>query len=207
MPEQKKIQNCNIRLIQQDFTDFEVEAIVYYAQPDLELGAGFGSAITRRGGQSIKKELDEIGSLSVTEAAITGGGDLKAKYIVHAVGPAFQEEQIEEKLHTTILTALKKAEEKEIRHIAFPPMGTGFYGIPLWDFSHTAEMIEGGRRQMQEYLDASRSVDRTDRFSSIRANWRRGVERTRRLASRIFASRWLLGRSLEDLSGSGKIRS
>jgi O-acetyl-ADP-ribose deacetylase (regulator of RNase III) len=131
MPEQKMIKNCNLRLIQQDITDFEIEAIVFYAQPNLELGAGFGSAITRRGGQSIKKELDEIGSLSVTDAAVTGGGSLKAKYIVHAVGPAFQEEQLEEKLHTTILTALKKAEEKGIRHIALPPMGTGFYGVPL----------------------------------------------------------------------------
>ena len=131
MPEQKMIQNCNLRLIQQDITDFEIEAFVFYAQPNLELGAGFGSAITRRGGQSIKKELDEIGSLSVTDAVVTGGGQLKAKYIVHAVGPAFQEERIEEKLQMTILTALKKAEEKEIRHIAFPPMGTGFYGIPL----------------------------------------------------------------------------
>ena len=131
MPEQKKIQNCELRLIQQDITDFEIEAFVFYAQPNLDLGAGFGSAITRRGGQSIKKELDEVGSLSVTDVVITGGGELKANYIVHAVGPAFQEEQIEEKLHTTILAALKKAEEKEIRHIAFPPMGTGFYGISL----------------------------------------------------------------------------
>ena len=146
MPEQKMIQNCSLRLIQQDITDFEIEAIVFYAQPDLELGSGFGSAITRRGGQSIKKELDEVGTLSVTDAVVTGGGDLKAKYIVHAVGPAFQEEQIEEKLHTTILTALKKAEEKEIRHIAFPPMGTGFYGVPL------ATSLDVMMRSFEEHL-------------------------------------------------------
>jgi O-acetyl-ADP-ribose deacetylase (regulator of RNase III) len=131
MPEQKKIQSCNLRLIQQDITDFEVEAFVFYARPNLELGSGFGSAITRRGGQSIGKELAGIGSLSVTEAAVTTGGSLKAKYIVHAVGPAFQEERTEEKLRTTILNSLSQAEKKEIRKIAFPPMGTGFYGIPL----------------------------------------------------------------------------
>ncbi len=146
MPEQKKIQNCNLRLIQQDITDFEVEAFVFYAQPDLELGSGFGSAITRRGGQSIKKELDEIGSVPLTGAVITGGGSLKAKYIVHAVGPAFQEEQIEEKLNTTILTALSKAEEKGIRQIAFPPMGTGFYGVPL------ATSMNIMTRAFEEYL-------------------------------------------------------
>lgn len=131
MPEEKKIHDCTLRLIQQDITDFEIEAFVFYAQPNLELGSGFGSAITRRGGQSIKKELDEIGSLPETKAAVTGGGSLKAKYIIHAVGPAFQEEQLEEKLRATIDNVLKLAEEKEIRHIAFPPMGTGFYGIPL----------------------------------------------------------------------------
>jgi O-acetyl-ADP-ribose deacetylase (regulator of RNase III) len=146
MPEQKKIRNCEFRLIRQDITDFEIEAFVFYARPDLELGSGFGSAITRRGGQSIKKELDAIGSLSVTEAAVTGGGQLKAKYIVHAVGPAFQEDRLAEKLHATILTALKKAEEKGIRRIAFPPMGAGFYGIPL------AESRDIMTRAFEEYL-------------------------------------------------------
>ena len=146
MIEQKMIQNCNLRLIQQDITDFEVEAFVFYAQPDLELGAGFGSAITRRGGQSIKKELDGKAPLSVTDAVVTGGGSLKARYIVHAVGPTFQEERIEEKLHTTILNALKKAEEKGIRHIAFPPMGSGFYGVPL------ATSRDSMMRAFEEYL-------------------------------------------------------
>lgn len=146
MPEQKMIQNCSLRLIQQDITDFEIEAFVFYAQPDLELGAGFGSAITRRGGQSIKKELDKIGPLSVTDAVVTGGGSLKAKFIVHAVGPTFQEEGIEEKLHKTILNGMKKAEERAIRHIAFPPMGTGFYGVPL------AVSLNIMMRAFEEYL-------------------------------------------------------
>ncbi|MBN2242242.1 MAG: macro domain-containing protein [Acidobacteria bacterium] len=131
MPEMKKIRNCELRLIRQDITDFEIEAFVFYARPDLELGSGFGSAITRRGGPVIKKELDAVGSLSITEAAVTGAGQLKAEYIVHAVGPVFQEERTEEKLHATVLNALKKAEAKGIRRIAFPPMGTGFYGVPL----------------------------------------------------------------------------
>jgi O-acetyl-ADP-ribose deacetylase (regulator of RNase III) len=153
MPEQKKIQNCNLRLIRQDITDFEIEAFVFYARPNLELGSGFGSAITRRGGQSIKNELDKIKSLPVTDAAVTGGGSLKAKYIVHAVGPAFQEEGIEQKLRTTILNALKRAEEKEIRRIAFPPMGTGFYGIPL------ATSRDIMMRTFQEYLSQNGKME------------------------------------------------
>jgi O-acetyl-ADP-ribose deacetylase (regulator of RNase III) len=131
MPECKKIQNCTLRLIQQDITDFEVEAFVFYARQDLALGSGFGSAIARRGGTAIKAELDKIGSLPLTEAIITGGGQLKAKYVVHAAGPTFQEEQIESKLRATILNALKRAEEKGIQQVALPPMGAGFYAVPL----------------------------------------------------------------------------
>jgi O-acetyl-ADP-ribose deacetylase (regulator of RNase III) len=131
MSEGKRIQNCNLQLIQQDITDFEVEAFVFYAEPNLALGSGFGSAIARRGGTSIKAELDKIESVALTDAVITAGGSLKAKHIVHAVGPTFQEEEIEQKLRVTILNALKRAEEKGIRQIALPLMGAGFYAIPL----------------------------------------------------------------------------
>ena len=61
------IQNCTLRLIQQDITDFEVEAIVFYARSDLALGAGFGSAITRRGGPAVKAELDKIAESAKNE--------------------------------------------------------------------------------------------------------------------------------------------
>ena len=132
MPESTSIHGCTLKLIQQDITDFEVEAIVFYARPDLALGSGFGSAITRRGGPSIKSELDKVGAIKPTEAVITTGGGMKTGYIVHAAGPAFQEAELEAKLRTTILNALRCAEEKGIRQIAFPPMGAGFYGIPLF---------------------------------------------------------------------------
>ena len=56
---------------------------------------------------------------------------LKAKYIIHAVGPRFKESNMEEKLKQTIISALKQADAKKIKQLAFPPMGTGFYGIPL----------------------------------------------------------------------------
>jgi O-acetyl-ADP-ribose deacetylase (regulator of RNase III) len=146
MPECGLIEKCTIRLIQQDFTDFEVEAIVFHARTDLALGAGFGSAITRRGGPSVKAELDKIGSVKPTQAVITAGGSMKTRYIVHAAGPTFQEEQLEQKLQATILNALRCAEEKGIRQIAFPPMGAGFYGVPLSSCRET--ML----RSFREYL-------------------------------------------------------
>ena len=120
-----------LQLVEGDITTLEVEAFVFYARPTLELGSGFGSAIARRGGPAIKKALDAIGSIATTEAVVTTGGNLKARHIVHAAGPAFQEEQLEDKLRVTIANALRRAEERGITQIAFPPMGAGFYGVPL----------------------------------------------------------------------------
>jgi len=119
------------RVVTADITALDVEAFVFYARPTLELGSGFGSAIVRRGGPAIKKALDAVGSIAPNEAVVTTGGNLKAKYIVHAAGPAFQEEALEEKLRQTITRALRSAEERGIAQIAFPPMGAGFYGVPL----------------------------------------------------------------------------
>lgn len=114
-----------------DLTMMDIEAIVFYAQHDLLLGSGFGNAIVMRGGSSIQEELKTYGTLTTGEAVITSAGELKSKYIIHAVGPRFREIDIEEKLITTLQNALRIAEEKQIRKIGFPPMGTGFYGIPL----------------------------------------------------------------------------
>ena len=65
------------------------------------------------------------------EAVVSSAGKMKAKYIVHAVGPKFQEEDTPKKLRTTVLNSLKRADEKEIERLAFPAMGAGFYGIPV----------------------------------------------------------------------------
>jgi O-acetyl-ADP-ribose deacetylase (regulator of RNase III) len=132
MSDEKKINQSTIRLIKGDITDIEVEAFVFYARPDLKLGAGFGNAISVRGGPSIQKALDDMANpVDVGEAVVTDGGKLKAKYIIHAVGPAFQEQNTEEKLRTTVTNSLKKAEEKGIGQVAFPLMGAGFYGVPM----------------------------------------------------------------------------
>ena len=114
-----------------DLTMMDIEAIVFYAQPDLVLGSGFGNAIAVRGGSSIQEELKTYGTISMGEAVITSAGELKSNYIIHAVGPRFRESDIKEKLITTMQSVFKIAEENKIREICFPPMGTGFYGIPL----------------------------------------------------------------------------
>ncbi len=131
MSDEVKIDESVLRLHQGDITDLEIESFVYYATHDLNLGSGFGTAISVRGGPSIQQELKEMGPLKTTEAIISSAGEMKADHIIHAVGPRFQEEDLENKLKMTIINSLKVAEEKGIRAIAFPPMGAGFYGVPL----------------------------------------------------------------------------
>jgi len=126
----KQIRQTTLRLERGDITDFEVEAIVFYAREDLKLGAGFGNAIAVRGGPAIQKELEKLGPAQVTDVFVTGAGNMKTKYILHAVGPKFQEESLEKKLTETVAKALQAADAKGIRQIAFPPMGAGFTACP-----------------------------------------------------------------------------
>jgi O-acetyl-ADP-ribose deacetylase (regulator of RNase III) len=126
-----KIKNSSLGVMKADITDTEIDAFVFYARPDLKLGSGFGNAIALRGGPSIRKELENLGPLKVTDVVVTTAGSMKAKHIIHANGPKFQEENIEEKLKTTIIKVLKAAESNGIESIAFPPMGSGFYGVPI----------------------------------------------------------------------------
>ena len=132
MPNEFRVNEKMIRLMVGFITDIgTIDGIVYYARPDLTLGAGFGTAISTQGGPKVQEELKKIGSAGITDVVVTGGGNLKARYVLHAVGPRFQEEESEGKLRETMLNALRKAEEYRLQKIAFPAMGAGFYGIPL----------------------------------------------------------------------------
>jgi len=127
--EDTRINRSVVRLIKGDITDLEVDAFVFCAQPDQTLGSGFGTAISVRGGPTIQKELAELAPVATGEAVVSAAGNLKASFIIHAVGPRFQEEDTESKLRTTVRNSLKRAEEKGIRRIALPAMGAGYYGI------------------------------------------------------------------------------
>jgi O-acetyl-ADP-ribose deacetylase (regulator of RNase III) len=131
MADQLKVNASTIRLMMGDITDIEIQSFVFYAQHDLKVGSGFGTAISVRGGPTVQEELNRYGTLNTTEVVMSKAGAMKADYIIHAVGPRFQEVDIEGKLKTTVVNTLECAEEKAIEAIAFPPMGTGFYGIPL----------------------------------------------------------------------------
>lgn len=129
--EEKKIGDKVIRLITGMITDLDVEAFVFDITSDVKLGSGYGSAIALNGGLSIQTELDEIGSCPTGEVIITGAGKLKAKNIIHVNGPKFHEPGTEEILKKVTKGALNLADEKGISQLAFPPIGTGFYQVPL----------------------------------------------------------------------------
>ncbi len=128
---ERKIGDKSLRLVREDITEMEVDAFVFDVTEDLKLGSGFGAAIQQRGGIVIQKELDEIGSCPTGEAVVTEAGILKADWIIHANGPKFREEDEEGKLRKTVQSALARAEEKGVKRLAFPPMGTGLYQVPL----------------------------------------------------------------------------
>ncbi|HEY3357018.1 MAG TPA: macro domain-containing protein [Polyangia bacterium] len=128
---EKLVNGLVLRLVRGDITDLDVEAFVYDARPDLVLGTGYGGAIAQRGGQEIAAELKPKGPLAVGEAVASGGGKLKAKHIIHTVGPKFQEPDEEQKLRRAVASALRCAGELGVTRLAFPPLGTGLYAVPL----------------------------------------------------------------------------
>ena len=130
-PIEVKAGKAVIKLQHGDLTALPVDAFVFYAREDLQLGSGYGTAIQNRGGASIQKELQEIGGIKVGEAVITGAGGMNAKNIIHACGPKFQEPDLERKLCKCVESSLRVADKAGVKTLAFPPMGTGFYGVPL----------------------------------------------------------------------------
>jgi len=120
-----------LELVEGDITEMDSEAIVNAANGRLVMGGGVAGAIRRKGGPVIQQQCNEIGRTFVGGAVITGGGNLKAKYVIHAVGPRMGEGGENEKLTNATLNSLKLADEKGIRSIAFPAISAGIFGFPI----------------------------------------------------------------------------
>lgn len=120
-----------IKILEGNIALLDVEAVVNAANKSLVLGGGVAGAIRTYGGSSIQEECDKLGPIEVGEAVLTGGGNLKAKYVIHAVGPVSGEGDEQTKLSKTTLNSLKIAREKKIKNVAFPAISTGIFGFPL----------------------------------------------------------------------------
>jgi O-acetyl-ADP-ribose deacetylase len=124
---------AKIVIRQGDLTETETDAIVNAANNDLILGAGVAGAIRRKGGDEIQKECTAIGTIPVGYAAITTGGKLKAKYVIHAASMQLGGATTAEALQHSTAYALRLAAERDLKTIAFPAVGTGIAGFPLKD--------------------------------------------------------------------------
>lgn len=120
-----------VEIVRGDITDQEVDAIVNAANNHFWMGAGVAGAIKKRGGGSIETEAVSQGPVSVGEAVITSGGNLKANYVIHAAGMGQDLRTDAEKVSEATLTSLERARENDITTIAFPAIGTGVGGLSL----------------------------------------------------------------------------
>ena len=124
---------AKIYFLKGDITEMKVDAVVNAANNDLILGAGVAGAIRRKGGPRVEEECESRGPIPLGEAAVTTGGNLKALYVIHAASMRLGEATTADSLRLATHNTLMRAEEKAIRSIAFPAIGTGIAGFPMED--------------------------------------------------------------------------
>ena len=123
-----------IVFLKQSITDSDCEAIVNAANDELMAGGGVCGAIFRAAGnRELQDACDKIGGCKTGNAVITPGFKLKAKHVIHAVGPIYRGDISAKDLEGAYYNSLKVADENRIKSIAFPAISTGIYGYPLKD--------------------------------------------------------------------------
>lgn len=143
-----------IVLMQGDLTEMDVDAIVNAANNDLQLGGGVAGAIRRKSGEAIQRECNAIGSIPVGGAAITSGGKLRARHVIHAASMQLGGSTAARALRSSTAHSLRIAAEKGLRSIAFPAVGTGIAGFPV---SECAQIM---LREVVEHLKAPTSLEK-----------------------------------------------
>ncbi|MGH9465009.1 MAG: macro domain-containing protein [Thermoanaerobaculia bacterium] len=126
-----KMDNGQLELLEGDITELEIDAVVNAANEQLRLGGGVAGAIRKKGGASIQQECDRIGGTVVGSAVLTAAGSLKARHVIHAVGPRWGEGDEDRKLASAVRAALALADRHGLRSIALPAISTGTFGFPL----------------------------------------------------------------------------
>jgi O-acetyl-ADP-ribose deacetylase (regulator of RNase III) len=150
-----KINKGILSLAEGDITKQDAEAIVNAANKSLRGGGGVDGAIHRAGGPKILEECIRIGGCETGEAVITTGGNLKAKYVIHTVGPVYRDGFHNEPglLENAYKNSLKLASSKKIKSVAFPSISTGAYGYPMEDAAEIALKTAIG--YLREHTDIS----------------------------------------------------
>lgn len=151
-----KVGDAIISLIQGDITREETDAIVNAANARLAGGAGVDGAIHEAGGPSIMAECRKIGGCPTGRAVITTGGKLKARYVIHTVGPVYQGGARGEAdlLKSAYLESLKLASAHGLKSLAFPAISTGVYAYPVREAARIA------LKTVMDYLGEHRDIER-----------------------------------------------
>lgn len=141
-----------------DITEMTTDAIVNAANEQLAHGGGVAGAIVRKGGARIQQESDEWvrqhGRVPTGHAAITSGGNLRARYVIHAVGPVYDgTPRSAELLASAVKAALQLADKYNLKSIALPAISTGIFGYPLVEAAHV--ILES----VQAYLQGNTGLE------------------------------------------------
>lgn len=130
---QVRINDSIVEIVEGDITQQDTEAIVNAANEQLRVGGGVDGAINRAGGPAIQAEARQIGYCPTGKAVITTGGNLKAKYVIHTVGPVYHggTQGEADLLASCYRESLTLASRRGITSLAFPSISTGIYGYPL----------------------------------------------------------------------------
>lgn len=142
----------HIEIRQGDLTDADADAIVNAANNDLQLGGGVAGAIRRKGGPRIQAECDQIGTIPVGGAAITSGGNLKARHVIHAASMELGGRTSAQDLRSSTAHSLRIAAQNGLKTIAFPAVGTGIAGFPMRE---CAEIMLG---EAEKHLEGPTSL-------------------------------------------------
>lgn len=132
--------NERIQLVQGDITRLDVDVIVNAANNELLPGGGVCGAIHRAAGPALAEACRQIGYCETGHAVLTSGGNLKARYVVHAVGPVWQggNNREEALLAGAYRNSLRLAATHQLRSVAFPNISTGIYGYPKEEAAQVA---------------------------------------------------------------------
>lgn len=120
-----------IEIVQGDITEERVDAIVNAANTQLMLGFGVAGAIRMKGGRSIQEECDEQAPVELGEAALTDGGELNARYVIHAAGMRLGGHPTEDSIQLATTNSLVIAYEHKFDVVSFPAIGTGIGGFSM----------------------------------------------------------------------------
>lgn len=169
------LERTTLELVQADITDLDVDVIVNAANESLQLGSGVAGAIRAKGGPSIQEECNRIGSTPVGTAVMTGAGHLKAKQVIHTVGPRMGDGDEDKKLASAVRAALALADRRGMKSIALPAISTGVFGFPI-DRAARVMLTE-----IQRFLQGGTKLDRVvlclfdeEAFNVFKKELRRG---------------------------------